>query len=90
MHITLDDFDHGILHALQRNGALTNAQLSEIVNLSTSQCSRRRVRLEKDGVISGYHARLNPDAMGITVRAVVRVNLNAHSAGSDRCGQRLC
>lgn len=83
MHISLDDFDHRILRALQRDGALTNAQLSETVNLSTSQCSRRRVRLEKDGVIAGYHARLNPEAMGITVRAVVRVNLNAHSAGNE-------
>jgi DNA-binding Lrp family transcriptional regulator len=62
---------------------LTNAQLSEVVNLSTSQCSRRRVRLEKDGFILGYHARLNAEAMGITLRAVVRVNLSSHSAENE-------
>ena len=83
MHTSLDTFDHKILHALQRDGALTNAQLSELVNLSTSQCSRRRVRLEKDGVISGYHAQLNPEAMGMGLRAVVRVNLNSHSAANE-------
>lgn len=83
MHISLDSFDHKILRALQKNSALTNAQLSEVVNLSTSQCSRRRVRLEKDGIIAGYHARLNEAAMGITLRAVVRVNLNSHGAGNE-------
>ncbi|MEM9585178.1 MAG: Lrp/AsnC family transcriptional regulator [Pseudomonadota bacterium] len=83
MHTSLDSFDHQILRALEKNGALTNAQLSETVNLSTSQCSRRRVRLEKDGFILGYHARLNADAMGITLRAVVRVNLNSHSAENE-------
>lgn len=84
MHISLDQFDYQILRALERNGALTNAQLSEVVNLSTSQCSRRRVRLEKDGFISGYHARLNAEAMGFTLRAVVRVNLNSHSTQNER------
>ena len=83
MHNNLDTFDHQILGALVKNGALTNAQLSEMVNLSTSQCSRRRVRLEKDGFISGYHARLNAEALGITLRAVVRVNLNSHSAANE-------
>ena len=83
MHNSLDKFDHQILRALVKNGALTNAQLSEVVNLSTSQCSRRRVRLEKGGFISGYHARLNAEALGITLRAVVRVNLNSHSAENE-------
>ena len=76
-------FDHKILSALVKDGALTNAQLSEVVNLSTSQCSRRRVRLEKEGFIAGYHARLNAEAMGIALRAVVRVNLNSHSSENE-------
>lgn len=80
MQTSIDAFDHKILNALAGNGALTNAQLSETVNLSPSQCSRRRVRLEKEGVISGYHARINAEALGLTLRAVVRVNLNSHSA----------
>lgn len=84
MHISLDPFDHQILRALERNGALTNSQLSDLVNLSTSQCSRRRVRLEKDGIISGYHARLNATAMGVTLRAVVRVNLHSHNASIEK------
>ena len=83
MRNSLDSFDHKILSALVKDGALTNAQLSEVVNLSTSQCSRRRVRLEKEGFIAGYHARLNAEAMGIALRGVVRVNLNSHSSENE-------
>ena len=79
MQISLDRYDHAILRALQHNGALTNAQLSEAVHLSPSQCSRRRQRLEHYGVITGYHARLDPEMMGFSLRAVVRINLNSHS-----------
>ena len=89
MHISLDSFDHKILQALQRNGALTNSQLSALVNLSPSQCSRRRIKLETEGVIAGYHARLNPKAIGLTLRAVVRVNLNSHSAENEKDFTRL-
>lgn len=49
-----DRYDRLILEALQKDGALTNAQLSERVNLSASQCSRRRLALEAAGVIEGY------------------------------------
>lgn len=79
MQVSLDEYDRKILDALVQNGALTNAQLSEIVNLSPSQCSRRRINLEKRGVIQGYHARLNSEAMGISLRAIVRVNLQSHA-----------
>ena len=79
MQISLDNYDHVILNALVRNGALTNAQLSDQVNLSASQCSRRRIRLEAEGLIEGYHAKLNAEVMGISLRAIVRVNLQSHS-----------
>ena len=79
MQVSLDEYDRKILASLVQNGALTNAQLSEIVNLSPSQCSRRRINLEKRGVIQGYHARLNSEAMGISLRAIVRVNLQSHA-----------
>ena len=87
--MTLDDFDQNILQALEQDGALTNAQLSEIVNLSASQCSRRRMRLEQDGVITSYHARLNSQKMGLTLKAVVRVNLHSHSEENEAEFNRL-
>ena len=79
-----DSFDRAILGALQRDGALTNAQLSEIVHLSPSQCSRRRAALEKSGAIRGYTARLDGRVLGFGIRAFARVNLRSHGAAGDR------
>ena len=75
----LDVFDQRILAALQRDGALTNGALAEIVRLSASQCSRRRAALEGAGVIEGYHARLNAAKLGFAMRVIVRVTLRAHT-----------
>ena len=81
--IVMDEFDRTIANALQRDASLTNAQLAEIVNLSPSQCSRRKSALEDSGVIQGYTANLNPKAMGYNLRAVVRVNLGSHDGMND-------
>ena len=74
----LDRFDIAILIALQRDGAMTNAALAEVVNLSASQCSRRRAALEQAGVIEGYAARLSAAKLGFGLRAIIRVNLSSH------------
>lgn len=79
MHKKLDSLDVAILQVLEQDSSITNAQLADTVGLSTSQCSRRRSALESSGVIVGYHARLDPEAMGRSLRAVVRVNLSSHS-----------
>lgn len=84
MHeIATDAFDRAILDALQRDASLTNAQLSERVRLSPSQCSRRRARLEAEGAIRGYTARLDPERLGYGLRAIMRVNLSAHNERTD-------
>ena len=49
----LDEFDRKLLRLLQQDGRLTNNELSQTINLSASQCSRRRSRLEQDGFIKG-------------------------------------
>ncbi|KMK68441.1 Lrp/AsnC family transcriptional regulator [Puniceibacterium sp. IMCC21224] len=74
----IDPFDHAILVALQKDGAMTNAALSDIVNLSASQVSRRRAALEQAGVIDGYSARLSAAKLGFGMRAITRVNLKSH------------
>ncbi|MCF3975036.1 Lrp/AsnC family transcriptional regulator [Paracoccus salsus] len=79
----LDRFDAAILAALQRDGAMTNAALAEVVNLSASQCSRRRAALEQAGVIEGYSARLNAARLGYGLRAIIRVNLSGHGQGKQ-------
>ncbi|WP_036714446.1 MULTISPECIES: Lrp/AsnC family transcriptional regulator [unclassified Paracoccus (in: a-proteobacteria)] len=81
--MNLDSFDIAILVALQADGAMTNAALSELVNLSPSQCSRRRAALEQAGVIEGYSARLNAARLGYGLRAIIRVNLSSHGQRKD-------
>lgn len=81
--MAVDSFDIAILAALQRDGAMTNAALAEQVNLSASQCSRRRAALEEAGVIQGYAARLNAAQLGYGLRAVIRVNLTGHGQGRE-------
>lgn len=87
--MTLDEFDIAILRALQADGALTNAALSQRVHLSASQCSRRRAALETAGLIAGYAARLDGEKLGFGLRAIVRVNLRRHGGDNDRSFARF-
>ncbi|SFT72637.1 Lrp/AsnC family transcriptional regulator [Mesorhizobium sp. YR577] len=75
----LDQFDRKILSLLQADGRLTNNDLSERVNLSPSQCSRRRQRLEDDGFIQGYRAVLDRDKLGFSLVNVISVTLATHN-----------
>ena len=77
--ITLDSFDLKILAALQRDGRLTNQELAQQVNLSPSQCSRRRMALERAGVIGGYRAVLDPVRLGYGLTVFINVMLNTHN-----------
>ena len=81
--MNLDSFDIAILSALQKDGAMTNAALSGAVNLSPSQCSRRRAALEQAGIIEGYSARLSASRLGYGLRAIIRVNLASHGQGKE-------
>lgn len=78
----LDAFDRRILSLLQNDASLTNAALSERVNLSASQCSRRRIALEQAGYIRGYRAELDAAKLGFGVEAFSRVTLIDHVEGT--------
>lgn len=75
----IDSIDRRILQALQRDGRISNAQLSEEVNLSASACHRRVQRLEKEGWISGYVALLNPRKMGRPTTVFVEITLSGQA-----------
>ena len=77
--ISVDSFDLRILTALHDDGRLTNQELAEVAGLSASQCSRRRMRLEEEKVIAGYHADLSSEALGFGVIACIQVGLATHS-----------
>ena len=62
-----------ILEELQRDGRLSLAELGRRVALSPPAVAERVSRLERDGVITGYHARIDPRALGFALGVVIRV-----------------
>ncbi|MBN9079290.1 MAG: AsnC family transcriptional regulator [Rhizobiales bacterium 65-79] len=80
----IDAFDRKILALLQVDGRLTNNDLSERVNLSASQCSRRRQRLEEEGLIRGYRAVLDRDRLGFPLVNIISVTLATHNRDNAR------
>ena len=75
----LDSIDRRILDVLQISGRMSNAELSERVNLSASACHRRVQRLEKDGYIRDYVALLNPRKVGLPTTVFVEITLSGQA-----------
>ena len=75
----LDTIDRRILDLLQQEGRLTMTELGERVGLSTSPCSQRVKRLEGLGIITGYHAHINPVAVGKSLLVFVEITLSEKS-----------
>lgn len=76
-----DSIDRKILTILQENGKITNAQLSMDVGLSPAPTLERVKKLEKNGVIESYHAKLNKQEIGLGVSTFVHVALISHRKG---------
>ncbi|KIZ16520.1 Lrp/AsnC family transcriptional regulator [Streptomyces natalensis] len=70
---SLDQIDRDILALLQADGRVTGAEVGRRVGLSQPAASARIQRLEKNGVITGYRAAVNPAALGLNIRAVIRL-----------------
>jgi Lrp/AsnC family leucine-responsive transcriptional regulator len=62
-----------ILEELQNDGRLSLAELGRRVGLSPPAVAERVQRLERDGVITGYHARVDPRALGFALTSVIRI-----------------
>ncbi|WP_322867122.1 Lrp/AsnC family transcriptional regulator [Aquicoccus sp. G2-2] len=73
--MTLDATDRRILAVLQKRGRISNAELSEAVNLSPSACHRRVQHLEKEGYILGYVALLDARKLGVPTTVFVEITL---------------
>ncbi|CAE6714588.1 Lrp/AsnC family transcriptional regulator [Paraburkholderia nemoris] len=74
----LDRTDIKILAELQKNGNMTNANLSSAVGLSASPCLQRVKRLEAAGIISGYGAHINLAKLTSTVTVFTEIMLHDH------------
>ena len=77
--MAIDETDRRILKVLQRQGRISNAELSEAANLSASACHRRVQRLEKEGYIRDYVALLNARKMGVPTTVFVEITLQAQA-----------
>ena len=75
----LDRTDRKILDVLQREGRISMTNLAQRIGLSTSPCAERVRRMERDGVITGYHARVSPRALGKTLLVFVEITLTSKS-----------
>ena len=73
-----DSLDTRLLAALQKNAHLTAQELSDLLHLSPSQVGRRRQRLEAEGYIENYIARLDARKLGLSVQGFVQVHLSVH------------
>jgi len=73
---SLDKIDLKILNALQTDGRISNLKLAELVALSPTAVLARTQRLQRDGFILGYEARLNPAKLGRGLTVFVEVLLD--------------
>lgn len=81
----LDAIDLRILDAIQRDGRITKLKLAEQVGLSPTPCWMRLAKLEKAGIVTGYHARISVRAIAPVTSVLVEVTLANHrQADFDR------
>lgn len=71
----IDRLDIKIMAALERNGRMTKAQLSDTVGLSATPCSTRIAKLETAGYIKGYHADIDLERIGALSQFTVLVSI---------------
>ncbi|PRY40412.1 Lrp/AsnC family transcriptional regulator [Umezawaea tangerina] len=71
----MDKVDRAIIAHLRQDGRLTNTELADRVGLSPSPCLRRVRALEQEGVITGYHAEVDPAALGRGFRVLLHIDM---------------
>lgn len=86
----LDSFDLRILAALQEQGDMGPLEMSQIVHLSASQCSRRMQALRKAGYIASIRAVVDPTKVAVGLQAYVLVTMKSHAPdAADAFRERL-
>lgn len=84
----MDQIDENILRELSRDGRVSNIELAGRIGLSASACLRRVQELEKQGIIKGYRAVLDPEKIGQGFLAYVTVGLSSHSKAAQEAFER--
>src|SRR5262245_18412014 len=81
-HLSLDPMDRRLAAALSRDGRRSAAALAKDLGLSRQAVTERLRHLERQGLIRGYHADLDPEALGLAVSAPIRLTLEGTVARS--------
>tara|TARA_R110002049_G_scaffold257009_1_gene432426 strand:+ start:164 stop:670 length:507 start_codon:yes stop_codon:yes gene_type:complete len=77
-NIKFDSVDRNIIQVLQQEGRIANKELSERIGLTTTPTLERVRRLEREGIIEGYAAKVNKESVGRGFVAFVKVTLKVH------------
>ncbi|MCZ6488255.1 MAG: Lrp/AsnC family transcriptional regulator [Gammaproteobacteria bacterium] len=77
--MSLDRIDKHILRLMQSNGRISNLELADQVGLSPTPCSRRVKRLEDSGIINRHVTLLNPEALGLSLTAIIGISMDRHT-----------
>jgi len=85
----LDRVDRRILRALQEDGRMTNVELARRAEISAPPCLRRVRALEEGGYIRGYHADINPEALGYGVTVFAQVGLSSQAESDLKAFEAL-
>ena len=77
---TLDRIDRRLVALLQEDARRSNKELAASAGIAPSTCSERVARLRDQGVLTGFHADVDPSALGIGMHAIIAVRLRRHGA----------
>ena len=89
MSKNLDEIDLKILSEIQADGRITNVELAKRVGISPPPCLRRVRALEEAGFIRGYHAEINPEALGFGVTVFAQVGLKSQAESDLKAFESL-
>ncbi|MBF0304174.1 MAG: Lrp/AsnC family transcriptional regulator [Alphaproteobacteria bacterium] len=87
--VKLDRIDRRILSDLQADGRMTNVELARRAGISAPPCLRRVRALEEAGFIRGYHAQIDPAALGFNVTVFAHVGLNSQAEADLKAFEAL-
>ncbi len=87
--VKLDRIDRRILRDLQADGRMTNVDLAKRAGISAPPCLRRVRALEESGYIRGYHADINPEALGFGVTIFAQVGLASQAEADLKAFEEL-
>jgi len=87
--VKLDRIDRRILRDLQEDGRMTNVELARRAGISAPPCLRRVRALEEAGFIRGFHADVDPHALGFNVTVFAQVGLNSQAETDLRAFEAL-